>query len=714
MEEYSSVKRRRASHPTDSGHIAPTKLNNPLLIQGCSIFDKQYNESTVHDAVYKMVTESMEGTKDPMSIELVFQIGHLLSLAHSKNIVLPVETEAILDYDSTKVKFVPGVSTSCLDSLYLNVFTSKAGDSRLVPYADYLEIELKLPSNVKVEDHPKDGSDGYHHSKLFRLEYTHDEDIQFGNVSSFSRNNLNDLIVYRPKSNNHYKVCINSVFPLPDDTGDFSSATGILFRNVRVYRSDKTANVKNVKFQLEIIDQWDIGVNGELKKLSIAEMMKVFYQCFIRQNSNVPIPSFIDFDSAEEAKKKLIQLYIRPSAHNKQLYRQYKKLVECKPNRFDYILSMLESNMTMLLEIFDSNSTESVEPLDYYPNMFGDTTESTQTHYDTRVIVRQKKSIIEALRKSNNLIKRVLIAFNVKHGSRILDLACGRGQDLNKYASLGIKKFMGIDISYREIAEARRRYSSRRLQLGFSAEFHHGNLLDNKMYSMFIRNKKFDVVSIQLAIHYILQDEQSSTFFLEHVYRSLNDNGLFIGSTVCCNQILKGLSSSIPCKVSEDSGTAKWEFGNPVFNIALHEDAVNTLLDGEFDPEKIDYTAVSDRINTQWGLKYHFFLLESIDESEFVVPWKSFVNLCFKIGFRLVQTYTFPEYLEMANSMLSGGNNTKISQRVIDEVGEHLKFIKSYPLSDDQSHVFSLYKIFVFEKITGRDKLYMQGVKIKK
>uniref|UniRef100_A0A3B0MPW9 mRNA (guanine-N(7))-methyltransferase n=1 Tax=Theileria annulata TaxID=5874 RepID=A0A3B0MPW9_THEAN len=714
--------RRKVSNQdsTDSGPKELTCCDNPLLIQGYNLFDNQYKENTIHNRICHSIKESLDSISDPLSCNVIFQIGKLMSVVKSRSIVLPIETEAVLDFDSNKVKFVPNVSKQCLDSLYLNIFVSRSDYTKLVQNNDYLEVELVYNTKTCNSESRNSNKEGFCHSIIYRIPFVFNEQLNFNDLKQYTYNYLDSIIVYRPQSNYHFKVQTNCIISVDGNTKESrGSVMKMLFRHLRTYNSSKLENVKFIKFNLEVVDEWDIPINDELCSLEILEVIKACYETFIATNNSNSYP-FIDLDNSEESKVKIIQISTDSSkiSNNSQLYRQYKRLVEYKPNRFNYIVSLLESNTRMLLDLFDRTLFDGTElgkelddrkfdGMDYYPNLFGDTAEFAQIHYDTRKVIRQQESAIEALRKYNNLVKRVLILCNIKKNTSVLELACGHAQDLDKYNTKRIRKLMGIDISMREINEARRRYGQRKRTLSFNAEFHHGNLLDPKIYSMFIKNNTFDVVSIQLAIHYILDTEASTNFILEKIYNSLNEGGLFIGSTICCDQLSKELASNINKSVNN---TEVWEFGNPIFKITLDEKSVQEIKNSS---ENLNYTEIKDVLNTNWGLKYHFFLMESIDESEYVVPWRKFVDMCNRIGLKLVESYTFPEYLDKYRTLIEN-KRLELPQNVYENMDYHFKNISNYSFSNDQMRVFSLYKIFVFEKITGRDKLYIQGVKIKR
>ena len=62
------------------------------------------------------------------------------------------------------------------------------------------------------------------------------------------------------------------------------------------------------------------------------------------------------------------------------------------------------------------------------------------------------------LKKFHNDVKRELIKSYAGRARRVLDLACGRGGDLHKWTDAGIKHVVGVDLSPKEIEEAKRRF----------------------------------------------------------------------------------------------------------------------------------------------------------------------------------------------------------------------------------------------------------------
>ncbi|GIX61060.1 methyltransferase domain-containing protein [Babesia caballi] len=687
-----------------------TSHANPLLIEGYPVLGGTDTTVTVSNTVERVVKESMECTRDPFSVRCLFQVGRLMGVTQNRSIVLPVETECVLENDESRVVFVPEVSPKCIDALYMDVFTSQAGGYKLVSDSDHVEVEVVSSSNVDRRKHG-DELEGFHHTRIYRVPYSTEDNMRLSMLQCWDHNVLNNLVVYRPQSQYHYRLQTSSTV---EKTADDSCALGnilkLAFRHMRNYKTVATGNDKLVKWDLSVVDHWDVVVNEELTKLPIEKLFECFTTCLITKEADAAAFPFFDRDVVEDSRRQFVQLCIPGS----QLGKQFQRLIEYKANRFGYIISLVRSNLRMLLDSFDTTSVDLETTADFYPNRLGDTAEAVQFHYDTRKLVRQKGSAIEALRRHNNLVKRVMIACYVRRKSTVLDLACGHCQDLDKYATVGISQLMGIDISLSEIMEARRRYSekqsSRRVR--FKAEFHHGNLTEEKVYSTYVRKKKFDVISMQLAIHYMISDEASATMLLRNIHQALGDKGIFIGSTVCCSAVAAGLAANAPYQSTEGDGGLRWDFGNSIFRISLEEASIEKLTDGETG-QPVPPDVLAARLEARWGLKYHFFLMESIDASEYVVPWKSFSELCARLGFRLLETYTFPEYIERAPEVLNklGG---AVAANVLENVLHHIRVMASVKMSKEQEEAFMLYRIFVFEKVTGRDKLYMQGVKIRR
>jgi mRNA (guanine-N7-)-methyltransferase len=164
-----------------------------------------------------------------------------------------------------------------------------------------------------------------------------------------------------------------------------------------------------------------------------------------------------------------------------------------------------------------------------------------------KVTERRQSSSIIAMRDFHNWIKRTMIT-NVKNLFKnkvnLLDIAVGRGGDIDKWNKAGISCVFGFD-SNRESIEsvdpfnpgARYRIQSyqaltTKIQVEIGDAIRPTVELLNKIDSFLLSNKLsgFDIVSCQFAMHYFFKCEQDLNITLSMVERYLVKGGYFIGT----------------------------------------------------------------------------------------------------------------------------------------------------------------------------------------
>ena len=168
---------------------------------------------------------------------------------------------------------------------------------------------------------------------------------------------------------------------------------------------------------------------------------------------------------------------------------------------------------------------------------------------------RRKNSSITSLRTFHNEIKRVLIEnvsrlFNFVN---LLDIAVGRGGDISKWKSAGIKNVFGFDKSRDSIESinpfnqgARERLRNFK-DIKVNVKFETGDaiqpskeLMESISSFMKINEiKAFEILSCQFAVHYFFQSETALRNVFNTFSPLVKQGGYFIGTTVDGKKIIE-------------------------------------------------------------------------------------------------------------------------------------------------------------------------------
>ena len=176
-----------------------------------------------------------------------------------------------------------------------------------------------------------------------------------------------------------------------------------------------------------------------------------------------------------------------------------------------------------------------------------------------------------ALRDFHNLyVKKILISSVAKPGGTLIDLAVGKGGDFPKWIDAKLRFVLGVDISRDNIqnrmngAYARYLNYRKRYKVMPAALFVNGNssvnirkttgimvdkdkqitkavfgqgpkdakVLGQGVYKQYgVAAEGFDVCSIQFAIHYMFENQESLQNFLQNVAEVTKEGGYFIGTS---------------------------------------------------------------------------------------------------------------------------------------------------------------------------------------
>ena len=329
--------------------------------------------------------------------------------------------------------------------------------------------------------------------------------------------------------------------------------------------------------------------------------------------------------------------------------------------------------------------------------------------YATKInIERRNSSTIIAMRKFHNWIKKNLIV-NLTNELKqknifLLDIAVGRGGDIDKWKTARISGVFGFDTSEESInsMDPFNQGAKERLKnfqdLNVNVQFEVGDALNPsepliKNINSFLKKHHtdaFQIVSCQFALHYFFKEITDLQIVLAFVSRYLKKGGFFIGTTMDGSKI-KNLFKGM--------GNVKIYNKNPLFVI------------------KRDFTM---KQTSPYGNKYRYIINDINDagnyfntmgeSTEYLVDFDELRRVAANFG---LEPYnmdifdiqysggkkSFPEYRQIVKdkkSTISKASNV-IS---FDEIYEMNKWKPNpRPLSDHEIGTNDLYSTFVFRKI---------------
>ncbi|KAH9857707.1 mRNA capping enzyme-domain-containing protein [Lenzites betulinus] len=297
---------------------------------------------------------------------------------------------------------------------------------------------------------------------------------------------------------------------------------------------------------------------------------------------------------------------------------------------------------------------------------------------DVGVAQRQDSPII-GLKSFNNWVKSVLITrfahpalaaspTGQRRGSRmrgrVLDMGCGKGGDLTKWAKANVAEYVGLDIAAVSIDQARHRHATSR-GARFVADFFaldcYSHVLSDSLPPTLLATP-FDVVSMQFCMHYAFESETKARTMLKNVASWLRPSGVFVGTIPNAKQLMEQLDG-----LPKDAEDLSW--GNSVYKIRF---------------EQRDRKPI-------FGHRYWFYLQDAVDDvPEYVVHWDNFVQLASE--YDLFPIYK-GEFHDVFNENHEHDEFGPLLQRmhVVDSNGES-------QMDEDQWEAANIYIGFALEK----------------
>ncbi|MCJ1404095.1 mRNA cap guanine-N7 methyltransferase [Xylographa trunciseda] len=350
---------------------------------------------------------------------------------------------------------------------------------------------------------------------------------------------------------------------------------------------------------------------------------------------------------------------------------------------------------------------------------------------------RQTGSRIKGLRNYNNWVKSTLIQkFSPNEGFvpggrdhgkglLVLDIGCGKGGDLGKWAKApqAVELYVGIDPAEVSIEQARNRYAEMRGRGGRNARVFQGEFYAADGYGEWIGDIPlvrevgvdgsvgpggggsvrwggggFDVVTMMFCMHYAFETEAKARGMLRNVAGALKKGGRLIGvipnsdvlrSKVEAFHMAKAATKTngdvdsetkddkppVPTDgEAEDSAVPEW--GNSIYRVRFPG---KTPEDGIFRPP--------------FGWKYSYFMEEAVEEvPEYVVPWEAFRALAEDYNLEMQYRKPFADiWKEEKDDPVLGPLSVRMQVKASTD--------GPLQLTDEELEAVSFYHAFCFYKV---------------
>ena len=325
--------------------------------------------------------------------------------------------------------------------------------------------------------------------------------------------------------------------------------------------------------------------------------------------------------------------------------------------------------------------------------------------YNKIIETMRNESTIISLRGFHNWIKRTLISniTNIVSESKknkklsLLDIAVGRGGDIDKWNKAGINYVFGFDKSYKAINSfdeddpgAKSRYNSyinnnNNLSL-IDVKFEIGDAticsdeLLNSIVSFVNTHGLFQIVSCQFALHYIFKSPDSLIIPMRLISKFLDYGGYFIG-TAPDGKKIQNLFKNTSSKI----------YTNSLFKIQRNFN------------KKLSKDAI-------YGNEYTFTIYDVKDQTnyfntigistEYLVDFNELDKIARSVGLEPVKLNLFESY-KSDNKFKYTNLNNFISFEDIYGMSKWKPNSKKSEkeLSPDEQELNSLYTVFIYKKI---------------
>lgn len=180
--------------------------------------------------------------------------------------------------------------------------------------------------------------------------------------------------------------------------------------------------------------------------------------------------------------------------------------------------------------------------------------------------IHKKRQVDEQLyaesRNYMNYVKSFQYEKYINARDSVLDICCGKGQDLNKFRHRDVEYYIGIDVSSKALAECERRLQNKKNAYPF-----YWTIKKMDLRYSWPDDIKVDVVTCQLGPQYFLETMVIFDAFVKNVSLSLKESGRFLctfpnSEVIIKNQNQKGLAYSIEseCPLTNDKEGQQYRY----------------------------------------------------------------------------------------------------------------------------------------------------------
>eukprot|EP00563_Minutocellus_polymorphus_P009881 CAMPEP_0181025814 /NCGR_PEP_ID=MMETSP1070-20121207/3300_1 /TAXON_ID=265543 /ORGANISM="Minutocellus polymorphus, Strain NH13" /LENGTH=796 /DNA_ID=CAMNT_0023102951 /DNA_START=132 /DNA_END=2522 /DNA_ORIENTATION=- len=322
---------------------------------------------------------------------------------------------------------------------------------------------------------------------------------------------------------------------------------------------------------------------------------------------------------------------------------------------------------------------------------------------------------------------------------RILDLACGKGGDLGKWTlhPRGIRNYVGVDVARGSLKDAAIRARKMRKNLRNRCTFTCADLGSDvpgrakggrvqKLLSWSLASEpadevlepkfdlvigggitpaeKFDVVSIQFAIHYMMSTRKRAMRFFKTVSDLLDIGGNLIVTTIDARVVMYHLMDlGLDLHFDESGGGTKEggtvKVGAGACRIKFNNETLRNVFTENKDNQYEGKEYMNDKL---YGLQYTFTLVEgedhasgvgeAVDLPEWMSPLPALTSLAEAAGFELEYATNFHEFYaeRKKGSQHPNAHNALYNMKVLNRNGS---------ISEDEWEISGMYMALKFRKV---------------